>query len=119
MPVYTCAVQRKQIWPDGSVVWAARDERVNVIGWAGEPFDLGQMLLEKFLEENKTGIAPDGFRAVVWAGDRRGENLNGSVDALAVVEAPVEAARSAREPRRSAARRRWGWFRGRAAPDAE
>ncbi|MFE2408938.1 hypothetical protein ACFXDE_11395 [Kitasatospora sp. NPDC059408] len=117
MPVYTCAVQRKQIWPDDSVVWATNDDRVNVIAWPGEPSDLGEMLLEKFLEENRTGIAPDGFRAVVWAGDRRGEKLDGSADALAVVEVTAGAARSAPEPPKTTARRRWGWLRGRSAPD--
>ncbi|MFJ8476716.1 hypothetical protein [Kitasatospora sp. NPDC094011] len=136
MAVYTSAVQRKQIWPDDSVVWATREERVNVISWAGEPFGLGQMLLEQFLEDNRTGIAPDGFRVVVWAGDRSGEKLDGSVDAVAVVEslaqdrpapspsrpapsqgrpAPEPPKSSGKSPEKSSERRRWGWFRGRSA----
>jgi len=86
MATYTCAVQRKQIWPDDTVVWGTPKQYVSVIEWDGLPRELGQTFLERFLADSKAGIAPDGFRAVVWAGDRRGEDLDGETGALATIQ---------------------------------
>lgn len=83
---YTCAIQRQRIYPDDSVIWAAPDAYASVVEWDGVPRELAQAVLEKFLGENQTGVAPDGFRAVVWAGDRSGEDLDGEAGALATVQ---------------------------------
>ncbi|MFF3002675.1 hypothetical protein ACFVTF_07700 [Kitasatospora sp. NPDC057940] len=84
MATYTSAIQRKQIWPD-RVVWATPVGN-GVVGfheWEGTPNELAQTVLRTFLEKSQTGVAPDGYRAVVWAGDRR-EEIPEPREALAI-----------------------------------